>query len=183
MSMRLAVTALVLVGLNIAAGNVRAAGPGIKGMVVGTDGKPLAGAEVRAQRIDGKSSVIVATTDAKGQYSLTGLDLAAYRVTTVVNKVPKSVASVRTRNSAWVRVDFSLAQVADKSGRSAKKSKRYVWVAGETGTHIGNGHWEAVDDTTANGGANPLERVDGSAVHGLQNSILGTGGGSKGGGN
>lgn len=183
MSIRFAVTALVLVGLSIAAGNVRAAGLGIKGTVLGPDGKPLAGAEVRAQRTDGKSSVIVAKTDAKGQYSLSGLELAIYRVTTVVNKVPKSVASIHTRNAAWVRVDFNLAQVADKSGRPAKKSKRYVWVAGETGTHIGSGHWEAVDDTTADGGANPLERVDGSAVHGLQNSILGTSGGSKGGGN
>jgi hypothetical protein len=139
---------------------VRADGLAIRGTVKGTDGKSLAGAEVRVQRLDGKGPVAVATTNAKGEYSFKGLSLAPYKVTTVVNKVPKQVASVNTRADAWVRVDFNLNAAAKNASH-----KHQVWVAGETGTHIGGGHWESVDDTNTGHGASSMERVDGSIVN------------------
>src|SRR5207237_1942898 len=132
MSTRCAVIALLCLGLDSIA-SARAEGLAIKGQVKGTDGKPLAGAEVRAKRLDGKGSSVVATTDAKGEYSFRTLDLAAYQVTAVVNKVPKSVASIKTRPTAWVRVDFDLSAAA-----KVAKKKRLVWVAGDTSTHIGS---------------------------------------------
>jgi hypothetical protein len=169
---RSTVVALLLLGLSFVA-SVRADGLAIKGVVKGSDGKPLAGAEVRAQRLDGKGSAAIATTDRKGEYSFRGLELAAYKVTSVVNKVPKQVASIKTRQNAWVRVDFDLSATA-----KVAKKKRMVWVSGETGSHIGGGHWESVDETATGNTASSMERVDGAALR-TQNVLnpVGTGAG------
>src|ERR1700758_2844355 len=99
------VIALLCLGLGSIV-SARADGLAIKGQVKGTDGKPLAGAEVRAQRVDGKGPVLSTTTDAKGEYSLRKLDFAIYAITSVINKKPVQVASIKTREGAWVRVDF-----------------------------------------------------------------------------
>jgi hypothetical protein len=155
---RSTVIALLCLGIGSIA-SARADGLAIKGQVKGTDGKPLAGAEVRAQRVDGKGPVLSTTTDAKGEYALRKLDLAAYAITSVINKKPVQVASIKTRQGAWVRVDFDLSATA-----KAPKRKRQIWVAGDTGTHIGSGHWEEVDDTNAGTGANPVQRIDGSIL-------------------
>jgi hypothetical protein len=153
--------ALVLLSLILIGGRVYAGdGLAIRGFVKSADGKLLSGAEVRAQRLDGKGPVAVATTNAKGEYVFRGLTLAAYKVTAVVNKVPKSVASVNTRANGWVRVDFDLgAKVSKGSGH-----KRMVWVAGETGSHIGGGHWETIEDASTGKGASAMERLDGSIM-------------------
>jgi Carboxypeptidase regulatory-like domain len=180
MSTRSTIVALVLLGLSFAGLTARADGLAIRGTVIGTDGKPLSGAEVRAERTDGKAAVVVTKTDAKGQYSFKGLALATYRVTTLVNKVPKSVASVNTQTGGWARVDFNLSLTATKSGQPAKSKKRYVWVSGETGSHIGGGHWEAVDDTNVGTGAQPMERLDGSVVQ-QPGSLIGPNAGRIGG--
>jgi hypothetical protein len=156
--------------------NVRAEGLGIRGILKGSDGKAVAGAEVRAQRLDGKGSVAVAITNAKGEYNLRGLTLGAYKVTAVINKVPKSAASINTRPNGWVRVDFDMRAVA---GNQPPRRKRYVWVAGETGTHIGSGHWEAVEDTNTGSGASAVERIDGAALR-TQPNLLNPAGGVSG---
>ena len=156
---RSTVLALLCLGLGSIA-SARAEGLAIKGQVKGTDGKPLAGAEVRAQRVDGKGPVLSATTDSKGEFTFRKLDRSAYALTSVINKKAVQVASIRTRPDAWVRVDFDLSTTAAKG----PTRKRQVWVAGETGTHIGSGHWEEVDDTNAGTGANPVQRVNGSIL-------------------
>lgn len=158
MSTRSTVIALLCLGLGSIA-SVRAEGLAIKGQVKGTDGKPLAGAEIRAQRADGKGPVLTTTTDSKGEYTLRKLDLAPYALTTVINKVPKQVVSIKTRSTAWVRADFDLAATA-----KVPKRTRMVWVAGETGTHIGSGHWETVEETSSGAGANPVQRIDGAIL-------------------
>ena len=155
---RSTVIALLCLGLGSIA-SARAEGLAIKGQVKGTDGKPLAGAEVRAQRTDSKGPVLVAKTDSKGEYTFRKLDAATYALTTVMNKKAVQVASIQTRTTAWVRVDFDLSATA-----KAPKRKRLVWVAGETGTHIGGGHWEEVEDANVGGGANPIQRVDGTIL-------------------
>jgi hypothetical protein len=168
MSNRSTVIGLVSLGLIFMAGISRADGLAIRGTVIGTDGKPLSGAEVRAEGTDRKASVVVTKTDAKGHYNFKGLTLGTYRVTAFVNKVPRSVASINTRNNGWVEANFNLSLTATQSGQ-AKPKKRYVWVSGETGTHIGGGHWEAVDDANVGTGASAMQRVDG-AVLSLPNS-------------
>ena len=175
MSIRSTIITALLLGL-AAISNARAEGPGIRGSVMGTDGKPLAGAEVRAQRVDQKGKVLSTTTNAKGEYSLTNLDATAYAVTSVVNKKPVQVASIKTRNSGWVRVDFDLRTTA---GPKKASRKRMVWVAGETGTHIGSGHWETVDDSSDsnNGtGTSAVQRVDGHSLNSPGNVLNPTGG-------
>jgi hypothetical protein len=165
------IIAALVIGL-VSIGSARADGLAIKGTVTGTDGKPLTGAEVRAERLDHKKdAAVVATTNAKGQYEVRGLALAPYKVTTIVNKVPKSVASIKTRSNAWVRADFDLrgnAKVATK--------KRMVWVSGETGSHIGSGHWESVDENSNGNGASSMERVDGALLRSQPNLLNPSGG-------
>jgi len=171
---RSTIIAAMLLGL-AAVSNARAEGPAIRGTVKGKDGKPLAGAEIRAQRVDQKGPVLSTTTDSKGEYSLRNLDASAYAVTSVINKKPQQVASIRTRSAGWVRVDFDL-----QSTGGAKKAtrKRMVWVAGETGTHIGGGHWEEVDEPTTTSGTSAMDRIDGRALTNPNNVLNPTGGGS-----
>lgn len=115
----------------------------IQGQVIGPDGKPLAGAEVRAERIDGKGEPALAKTDDQGRYTLRALPPGAYAVTAFVKSVPKSRASVRTRADGWAKVDFDLRL----SRNSPEIKKRYVWVKGEPGSHIG-GRWMEVDQAS-----------------------------------
>ena len=171
MSTRSTIIAALFLGL-AAIGNAHAEGQAIRGTVKGADGKLLAGAEVRAQRLDGKGSALVTTTNAKGEYTFRGLDLAGYKVTAVLNKVPKSVVSINTRKTSWVAVDFDLRS---NPGKAARK-KRLVWVAGETGTHIGGGHWEEVDEPTTGKGASAMERIDGRSLNTPGNVLNPTGG-------
>src|SRR6266576_6481445 len=165
MSTRSTVIALLGLGL-VSIASARAEGLAIKGQVKGADGKPLAGAEVQAQRLDGKGAAVVTTTNGKGEYSFRNLELAAYKVVTVINKVPKQVASIRTRTTAWVRVDFDLAATAKVATK-----KRMIWVAGETGTHIGSGHWESIEDTNTGTGASAVQRIDGSVLNAPQSGL------------
>ena len=175
MFIRFTCIALILLGLGFTQQNARAEAFAIRGFVKGTDGKFLTGAEVRAQRIDGKGPVLVTATDKKGEYSFKGLSEGAYKITAVVNKAPKSVASIRTRATGWVRVDFDLRATAAKPAH-----KRMVWVAGETGSHIGGGHWEEVDDTNTGKGASAMERLDGRSVLTMPGNGLNPAGGASG---
>ena len=155
---RLTLVALVSLGLAAFGQSVHAEGNAIKGFVKGPDGKVLAGAEVRAERIDAKGPAVVTTTNNKGEYNFKGLNPGAYKVVAVINKVPKSQTSIRTRTTESVRVDFDL------TAKKPAGKKRMVWVAGETGTHIGGGHWEAVDDTNTGHGSSSMQRVDGQIL-------------------
>ena len=47
-------------------------------------------------------------TDAKGQYALNHLALGTYKVVALVDKTPKSAASIKTSAAGWVKVDFDL---------------------------------------------------------------------------
>ncbi|HJT82352.1 MAG TPA: carboxypeptidase regulatory-like domain-containing protein [Chthoniobacterales bacterium] len=165
---RSTIIALILLGLGSIA-TVRADGLAIRGTVKGTDGKALAGAQVRAEKVGVKGPAVVATTNAKGEYAFKGLGAGVYKVTAVVNKVPKSEASIRTTQKGWSVVDFDLS-----AKNKVARKKRMVWVSGETGTHIGSGHWEAVEDSTTGTGASASQRVDGAALS-TQN-VLGVGG-------
>src|SRR5438876_525168 len=63
----------VAFSLCLAATSVRAEGDSIRGVVIDAKGKPVAGAEIRAERTDSKGPAAVATTDVKGQYALNHL--------------------------------------------------------------------------------------------------------------
>ena len=154
--------ALISLGLAAIGPSLYAEGNAIKGSVKGPDGKWLANAEVQAQAIDkkghGQGPVVSATTNSKGEYTFRGLNPGTYKVVAVINKVPKSQTAIATKNTGWVRVDFDL------TAKKTAGKKRMVWVAGETGTHIGGGHWEAVTDPNQGQNASSMERVDGQIL-------------------
>jgi hypothetical protein len=174
MNIRSTIIALLLLGLGSIA-SAHAEGLAIRGTVKGTDGKLLGGAQVRAERLDHKGKAVDTTTDSKGEYNLKGLEVGAYSVTAIINKVPKSVASVKTRATGPVRVDFDLKATA---GSKAGTRKRQVWVSGETGSHIGGGHWETVEEPITGNGASAMERVDGAALR--TSNVLNPAGGASG---
>ena len=87
-------------------------------MVTGSDGKPLTGAVVRAERLDIKTAPVTAKTDMKGQYTFNGLSVGVYAVTVTVRAVPKSSGKIKTTNKGWVRVDFDLRSSANGGQRS-----------------------------------------------------------------
>ena len=124
-------------------GSVSADNKSIEGTVTGTDGKPFANGEIRAQRLDAKAEPAVTKTDAKGRYVFRALPAGAYAVTAYVESVPKSRASVKTRSDGWAKVDFDLRL----SPKDVTTKKKYVWVKGEPGSHIG-GRWVPIDEPT-----------------------------------
>jgi hypothetical protein len=140
MSARSAVIGAVLAAFILACSSVWADNKAIQGTVIGTDGKPLAGAQVRADRLDAKATPAVTKTDAQGHYVFKGLPVGAYAVTAFLKNVPKSRGMVKTRADGWAKVDFDLR--VKPNDPSIKK--KYVWVNGEPGSHIG-GRWVEVD--------------------------------------
>jgi hypothetical protein len=133
----------------------------IQGTLLGTDGKPVPGADIKAERLDAKAAPAITKTDAQGRYVFKVLPVGAYAVTAYVKSVPKSRAMVKTRSDGWAKVDFDLRLKAN--GPDIKK--RYVWVNGEAGSHIG-GHWVEVDEAKRPStsavdtvGANDIDRM------------------------
>jgi hypothetical protein len=98
----------VMCSLLLATASARADGNSIRGVVTDGKGKPVAGAEIRAERTDAKGPPLVAITDAKGQYVLNRLSVGTYKVTALVYKTPRSAAIVNTSRSGWIKVDFAL---------------------------------------------------------------------------
>jgi Carboxypeptidase regulatory-like domain len=81
----------------------------IKGQVIGENGKPVEGAEIRAMRVDTKARpVVIATTDAHGRYTLKPLPVGAYSITAYVDGFARSRATIKSLDSGWAKVDFDL---------------------------------------------------------------------------
>src|SRR5205814_8591850 len=140
MSARSGIIVAVLFAFILAWNSASADTKAIQGTLVGIDGKPVAGAEIRANRLDTKTPPATTKTDAQGRYVFKVLPVGAYKVTVFVKTVPKMHAEVRTRADGWAKVDFDLRTPAN--GSTIKK--RFVWVPGEPGSHIG-GRWVEVD--------------------------------------
>src|SRR5438477_7408463 len=117
---------LTLAALAIAATICTAFGQAgsVIGNVRGSDGKPLAGAQVR---FEGKNrSNFTTTTDARGRYAYKNLPAGVYKITVVMNGTAKSSVTVRT-TSTEARVDFDL------KASPAKSVKHLVWVTARSG--------------------------------------------------
>jgi|SRR5438128_8634497 len=129
----------------------------IQGEVLGVDGRPLKGAEIRIERKDKTSAPITAKTNAKGNYSSSGLAVGTYKISVVENGAVKSNVTVGTVGDK-ARIDFNLKPSA------GKKIKHYVWVSG-TGSHLA-GRWVEAD---ANGnpiaGSWNVQRTSGQMEH------------------
>jgi len=101
---------------------------GIQGEVVGPDGRPLQGAEVRIERKDKTGTPVTTQTNAKGSYSSSALPSGTYKISVVENGTVKSNVTIKTAGET-ARVDFDLKSAG------AKGVKHYVLVSG-TGTHL-----------------------------------------------
>jgi hypothetical protein len=166
MFIRLRIIGLVLLGLALIAGGVRAQGFAIQGNVKGPDGKPVNGASVRIEQKNAKATLNDAKTDRKGNYGFKGLAPGTYKLTAWVNNVPTSIDNVETRPQGAVRVDFDIKPTAAKA--VGKKVKHFVWMPSQTGTNIG-GRWVEVDDSSAVIGNHLVDQVSGEALQRMPN--------------
>jgi carboxypeptidase family protein len=112
----------------------------IQGDVLGTDGRPLQGAEVRVERKDKSGPAFTATTNARGYYVVNGVGAGVYKISVVTGGAVKSAVNIRTTGDN-ARVDF------DMQPASGKKVKHFVWSGGGTGTNLA-GRWVEVNDNT-----------------------------------
>ena len=140
------IIAAVSVAFVLGASSAWADSKSIQGTVTGTDGKPFAGAEIRADRLDSKATPAKTKSDAQGHYTFKALPAGAYTITAFVKTVPKMHATIRTRADGWAKVDFDLR--LKPNDPSIKK--KYVWVNGEAGSHIG-GRWVPVEQANQPG--------------------------------
>jgi hypothetical protein len=110
----------------------------IKGTVIGDDGKPCDGAEIRVLRVDGnKKQEAAAITDKHGHYSLYGLPPGAYTVTAYYDGFARSRATIKTLAVGWAKVDFNLALdqgVGDGASRWNSDIRTVRWF------NVGNPH-------------------------------------------
>lgn len=104
----------------------------IEGNVVGTDGRPLKGAEIRFEQKGGQISPIISRTDVNGHYTAV-LPRGVYKMNLIASGTVKVFITVKA-TGANSRIDFDLRPSAEK------KIRHYVWVGGGTGSHL-PGHW------------------------------------------
>jgi len=153
------------VGLLLATFSVWAGTSTLEGIVKDPTGRPIKGADVR---IEAKSFAKNVKTDAHGHYIADGLAVGTYRVSLVVNgSVKASILDAKTQVGKPTQLNFDLTA----KPVSAKKHTHWVWVAPDTGTHIGGGRWVEVDDNgnpVTSTGFSDVERVSGSAIQGMK---------------
>src|SRR5262245_32804136 len=126
------IASLVLVNSFVFTATLSAQMSSVEGSVVGADGRPLKGAEIRFEQKEGQVSPIVSRTDANGHYTTT-LPRGTYKLSLATDGKVKASITVRTTGQRS-RIDNALRPSA------AKQIKDYVWAGGETGTHV-PGHW------------------------------------------
>jgi len=126
------IASLVLMNSFVFTATVSAQMSSVEGSVVGADGRPLKGAEIRFEQKEGLVSPIVSRTDVNGHYTA-ALPRGTYKLSLATEGTVKASITVRA-TGAKSRIDFDLRPSA------AKKIRDYVWAGGETGTHV-PGHW------------------------------------------
>jgi hypothetical protein len=104
----------------------------VEGNVLGTDGRPVKGAEIRFEPKMAQVSPVISHTDINGHYAA-ALPRGIYKMSLREHGTVKAAITVKA-TGANSRIDFDLRPSAEK------KIRHYVWVGGETGTHL-PGHW------------------------------------------
>jgi hypothetical protein len=172
--MKIRLVSLILV-IVACAGGAYAAGndsTSIQVMLKDTRGKPAAGAKLWLERIDLKTSALNTVSDSQGQAMFQNVAPGTYKISAYEPKTPAAAATVvRSTADRPTAVNLSLGKMA-RSVNTPKKRKRYVWVAGETGTHIGGGQWVAVEDDVVGAGANAVEKSSGQVLNQPHSSQL-----------
>jgi hypothetical protein len=129
------------VGLFLVTFSAWAGTSAFEGVVKDPAGQPIKGAEVRIEATDGSNFSRIAKTDAAGHYTADGLPAGIYKVTLVINRAVKaSILNASTQSGKHTQLNFELTPKT----KFVKTHK--VWIAPDTGTHIGGGQWVDVDD-------------------------------------
>jgi len=97
----------------------------IAGNVIGEDGKPAVGAQIRIDRVDIKGTYKV-KTDKKGHYIYAGLPLGGHFTVTIENggKDADSMKGVRPRGGDPAEVNFDLSKIAKGQTNQAAEVER-----------------------------------------------------------
>jgi hypothetical protein len=109
----------------------------LQGGVMGTDGRPLKGAEVRIERTDQPSTPMTNVTGSRGQYLFRELPAGVYKLSILADGAVKFSVNVKMRGEK-ARIDFDLSPSAEK------RIRNYVWVLGRTGSNVA-GRWAERD--------------------------------------
>src|SRR6266576_5640712 len=124
------------------------------GVVKHPAGHPVKGADVRIEARNGSNFSRIVKTDATGHYTSDGLPVGIYKVSVVVNGTVKaSIPNASTQSGKPTQLNFELTPKT----KFVKTHK--VWIAPDTGTHIGGGQWVDVDDN-----GNPVSNTGVSSV-------------------
>jgi hypothetical protein len=105
----------------------------LQGGVIGTDGRPLQGAEVRIEATGKASAPITTTTGSNGRYLFAALPAGVYKLSILAGGAVKFSVDIKMRGEK-ARLDFDLSPSA------AKRIRNYVWVVGRTGSNL-PGRW------------------------------------------
>jgi Carboxypeptidase regulatory-like domain len=109
----------------------------LQGGVMGTDGRPLKGAEVRIEATAMPSAPITTTTGSSGRYLFARLPAGVYKLSILTDGAVKFSVDIKMRGEK-ARLDFDLSPSA------RKKIRNYVWVLGRTGSNL-PGRWAERD--------------------------------------
>ena len=129
--------ALILTGAFVLAPAALAQVASLQGNVLGTDGRPLQGAEVRIERTDKPGAPITNITGSRGQYLFRQLPAGLYKLSIVAGGAVRFSVNVKMRGEK-ARIDFDLSPSA------TRKIRNYVWVVGRTGSNL-PGRWVEVE--------------------------------------
>ena len=123
-----------------------------------THGKPAAGTKVWLERVDSKTAAQEMVTGASGESIFRNVIPGTYKVSAYDSRIPAAAATMVKASAGGVSsVTLSLDKMA-RGAQASKQRKHYVWVAGETGTHIGGGRWVEVEDDASGTGANAVDK-------------------------
>ena len=111
----------------------------LQGTVLGTDGRPLQGAEVRSEGKGKSSAPITTITGSNGQYLFAELPVGLYKISIAAGGAVKFSTNIKMRGEK-ARIDFDLRP----SG--GKQIRNYAWVPGRNGSNRAGG-WVEVGDT------------------------------------
>jgi Carboxypeptidase regulatory-like domain len=101
----------------------------LQGNVMGTDGRPLQGAEIRLEGKEKSSAPITTMTSSNGRYLFAGLPAGVYRLFIVEGGAVKFSVNMKMRG---------------EKASAGKKIRNYVWVLGRTGSNL-PGRWVEVE--------------------------------------
>ena len=126
------IAGLVLVNSFVFTATLSAQMSSVEGSVVGADGRPLKGSEIRFEQKEGQVAPIISRTDMNGHYAAS-LPRGTYKLSLTTDGRVKASITVQA-TGAKSRIDFDLRPSA------VKKIKDYIWVGEDTGSHL-PGHW------------------------------------------